>query len=203
MHQKKSHSIKKYIYCAGLITLVGIAATAWLFRRSGMASYPDLIEEAYQETQHYLKVPGSSVVELTRTGAYGIYYVENKYDDDRKTPPALECFLTAKSTGSKTEAVPDHVETNRYEIDELGRSGVLIMSITVDRPDTYTFACDYREGSGRRENTVALSPNYLWEFIKVAGKVSLPILGGISILCGSFLLALLVVVIGVVQLARS
>ncbi len=201
MHLKGSQSHKKYIYIAGLITLVGLAAAAWLFRRSGLASYPNLIKEAYQETQHYLEVPGSSVVELTRTGAYGIYYEQTISDDERKALPALECSLTTKSTGSKIEAVPDYVKTNRYASDDLGRSGVLIMSITVNKPDAYTFACDFQGDHGDQEITVSLGPNYLWEFFKVVGKISLPVAGGVGIICSSILIAFIFATIGVIKRA--
>jgi hypothetical protein len=72
------------------------------------------------------------------------------------------------------------------------------MSLTVDQPGSYTFACHYQDGRGEPEIRVALGPNYFWEFLRVVWKISLPLLGGSSVLCGSFLLALLLLVIGFV-----
>ena len=93
------------------------------------------------------------------------------------------------------KAAPDYVETNRYETKRQDRIGVLIMSLTVDEPDTYTFACRYRNGGERPQITVALGPNYVWEFLRVAGKGGLGLLGAMTATCGSMLFGLVIVVI--------
>jgi hypothetical protein len=190
-----------YYGIAGLIVLVGIFSTVYLFKRSGIATYPVLIADAYDEEQHHLKVPGSKDVKLVRTGAYGIYYENNLIDTHEEVLPAIDCSLTSKSTGVKIEAVPDYVETNRYWSNDQNRNGVLIMSITVDKPDRYRFACHYQDGSTRPEISVALGPNYFWEFLRVAWKISLPTLGVMSTFCGSLLLALLFVIVVAIKRA--
>jgi len=116
-------------------------------------------------------------------------------DDRVKIPSAIDCFQTSQSTGEEIEAVSDYVETNRYWSKYQGGTWVLIMSVTVEKPDTYTFACGYQDGSLEPEVTVALGPNYFWEFMRIAWKISLPILGGIGMLCGSVLMALSIVVV--------
>ncbi len=198
---KKQSPSRWYYGIAGLIVLAGILSTVYLFKSSGIAMYPVLIADAYDEEQHHLKVPGSKEVKLIRTGAYGIYYENSLVDTHKQIPPAIDCSLISNSTGFKIEAVPDYVETNRYWLKDQTGFGVLVMSITVDQPDTYTVSCDYQDGSTRPEISVALGPNYFWEFLRVAWKISLPTLGGMSTLCGSLLLALLFVIVVAIKRA--
>ena len=97
------------------------------------------------------------------------------------------------------KATPDYVETNRYWSRNQGGTGVLIMSITVIEPDTYTFACHYQDGSTEPEIAVALGPNYFWEFLKVAGKISLSLFGAMTTLCGSILIGLIIAIVVAVK----
>ena len=198
MMKDKKQPLSRWFYgISVLVILFGTLISAWIFV-SGIAMYPALIGDAYREDQHHLRVPGSKDVKLARTGAYGVYYeysLVSSAADHSKMPPAIDCSLTSKSTGAEIEAVPDYVETNRYWSKDRRGTGVLIKSITVGQSDTYTFSCNYQDGSIKPEITVALGPNYVWEFLSVAGKVSLSLLGGISILFGSILVALIVVVV--------
>jgi len=91
--------------------------------------------------------------------------------------------------------VPDYVETNRYWSKDEDGLGVLVMSFTVGEPGIYAFACAYAEDSTHPEITVALGPNYFWEFLRVLGKIALPVLGSISVFFGAALLATLLLVI--------
>jgi hypothetical protein len=187
---------------AGLVLLAGLLISALLIKQSGASRYPDLIADTYQETQHYLTVPGATQVALTRTGAYGIYYqhslVAAAEDPRIEIPPAIDCSLTSRSTGAKIEAVPDYVATNRYVSQDQGELGVLIMSLTVDQPGAYTFACDVQAGSSQPEIVVALGPNYMWEFLGLAWQIALPLLGGAGVVCGSLGLVALLLIAGVV-----
>jgi len=69
------------------------------------------------------------------------------------------------------------------------------MSITVKKPDTYTFTCQHKDGRTNPEAVVALGPNYVWEFFKVVGKISFSLLGGMTVFFGSLLLAVGIVVV--------
>jgi hypothetical protein len=179
-----------------LVIVLGLMLSAWIWIGSGFWKVPAMFEQAFSEEQHHLNVPGAKEVTLTRTGAYGIYYV---YDlgpyrvEKPQVPLAIDCSLTSKSTGAVTQAVPDYVETNRYE--DKDRMGVLIMSLTVDKPDNYIFACRYQTDMHEPETTVALSPNYAWELLRMVGKIGLPLLAGAITMCGSILLALLIVIV--------
>ena len=197
----KQKNLRSWLFgFAVLILLAGILISAVLFKHSGAAMYPSLIADAYREAQHHLTVPGAREVKLTRTGTYGIYFghspVTAAVDPRTKIPPAIDCSLTSQSSGAKIEAVPDYVETNRYWSKDRGGMRVLIMSLTVEKPDTYTFACDYQDGSPEPEIVVALGPNYFWEFLRLAWKMGIPLLGGIGVLSGSILLAGLLFIAG-------
>lgn len=177
--KKKTQTLHRWLFSfAGLIILVGLLLAALLFKQTHLHQYPALIAAAYQATQHHLMVPGEMDVKLTRASAYGIYF---EYDPtssiypDVKTPPVLDCTLTSKTKGTVIEAVPDYVKTNRYTSRDL-HAGVLIMSLTVNQPGTYTFACNYQDGRTEPEIRVALGPNYCWEFLRVTWKISLPFL---------------------------
>jgi hypothetical protein len=187
-----------YAIPAGIL-LIGLAISALLFNRARFNKYPALISDAYREPQHRLNVPGSMEVELTRHGAYGIYYETSLLSasaaSPSEMPPAIECSLTSKSTGTQIQAVPDFVESNRYWSKDKFGYGVLIMSITVDAPGAYTFSCQRQEHDEIEEIVVALGPNYVWEFLRVAGAIGLPFLGGISALCGSLLVGLIAAVV--------
>ena len=201
--KEKQPSPGRWAYAIPVLVIVlGLMLSAWILIGAGFWKYPAMIEKAFSEEQHHLSVPGAKDVTLTRTGAYGIYYV---YDlgpyrvEKPQVPPAIDCSLTSKSTGAITQAVPDYVETNRYGAEDQDRMWVLIMSLTVDKPDNYTFACRYQNDMHAPATTVALGPNYAWEFLRVAWKISLPLLGGTITFCGSVLLALLIVIVVVVK----
>jgi hypothetical protein len=198
MNENKKHSRWWLFGIPVLIVIGGVLVSILLFRSSGIGTYPALIADAYREEQHHLNVPGSVDVKLTRTGAYGIYYEHSLADSiylDIGVPPVIDCSLTSKSTGTEVVAVPDYVTTNRYRSNDL-HTGILIMSITVDQPDCYTFICNYQDGSKGPEISVAIGPNYYWEFIRIAWKIGLPFFGGVSLLCGSLLTALIIFLAG-------
>lgn len=192
--------VKWFYGLAILVFMLGLLISAWIFTNSGVTKFPEMISNAYSEEQYRLNVPGSKDVQLTRTGAYGIYYEYNQAtvpENQPNIPPAIDCMLTSKSTGIELEAAPDYIETNRYWQKEGDNTGVLIMSVTVHEPDTYQFACQYQNGYKGPEITVALGPNYIWEFLGSVWKAGLPLLGGICILCGSVLVALTGLIAGV------
>jgi hypothetical protein len=199
MLEKRGQPSRWFYGIAILVILFGALISVWYLVDRGIGNYPAMITDAYDEEQHHLSVPGSVDVNLVRKGVYSIYYEINPrsavVNYPNIMPPAIECSLVSKSTGAKTQAAPDYVETNRYWSKDQDRLGVLIMSLTVDEPDTYTFACNYEDGRSEPNILVALGPNYVWEFLKVAGKISLSLFGATAIFCGSSLMALIIVII--------
>jgi len=195
----KQKNLHRWLFVLSLlIVLLGLLISGLVIK--GKKSYPTFISDVYQEQQHHMMVPGKTTVQLNRRGAYGIYYVYDLMslsNSSHDIPPEISCMLTSDALETKIEAVPDYVETNRYQLQN-NYAGVLIMSLTVNKPGTYTLACDYNDGGTEPEIMVALGPNYFWEFIRVVWKIGFPVLGGGSILCGSILLSFLFLVIGIV-----
>jgi hypothetical protein len=203
MNERRRSLNRWLIALAATALLAGLGLSAWLVGRSEIESYPTLIADAYREEQHHLRVPGSQEIRLTRTGAYGIYYesslVSSIQPPDGELPPPIECTLASTATGTVIRAVPDYVETNRYWSQERGGLGVLIMSVTVDRPGTYTFACDYRDGRSEPAIDVALGPNYFWQFLHLTARIALPLLGAIAVCAGSLLLGFTLIIVVVIR----
>ena len=205
--KEKKQNPSRWLYGIAILPIIfGTLVCAWILKISGIGMYPAMIADAYSEDQHHLAVPGSKDIKLTRTGAYGIYYEYSLVSasvDPPPLPPEIDCYLTSKSTGVEMEAAPDYVETNRYWSKDRERTGVLIMSITVNEPDTYTFACRYQDGTREPEIVVALGPNYIWEFLSIAGSTVMSTVAGLGVLFGSGGVALIVVIVIAVKRQRS
>jgi len=199
MKKKNEMSVRWLLGLAVVVFLSGILISTLLVKGAGMRHYPTMIADAYREKQHRLTVPGSKEVQLLRTGAYGLYYESSRVAASAegyfKMPPEIQCTLTSTSSGETIQGVPDYVETNRYWSKDKDGLGVLVMSLTVDEPGTYALACAYADDSTQPEITVALGPNYFWEFLRISGKIALPLLGSVSVFFGAALLATLLLVI--------
>ena len=198
MKEKKQLPSRWFYGIAVLIIIFGTLISAWIMKDAGLGMYPAMIGDAYSENQHQLSIPGSKDIKLTRTGAYGIYYVYNMSSsstDYQNMPPAIDCSLTSKSTGKEIKAAPDFVKTNRYWSKNQADTGVLIMSITVNEPNTYKFACQYQDDSTAPEIDVALGPNYIWEFIRVAGKIGFSLIGAMTTICVSTFIGVIIIII--------
>lgn len=192
---------QRLFLAAAILFIVGSFISMVLIKCSNLNKYPSMISDAYNDPQYKLTLPGQKEVILLRTGAYGIYYeyslVSASAESYTTLPPDIQCSLLAYDTGVIINAVPDYVETNQYWSKDEGGIGVLVMSITVDEPGAYTFECGYNNGETEPEITIALGPNYVWEFFKVLRKIGLPLLGSILIGCLSFCIPFVLMIIGV------
>jgi hypothetical protein len=170
-----------------------------LLYKSGLRDYPSLIAEAYKGPLQRLEIPGDADLELSRKGAYGVYYEGDRDSDvDLELPPILNCSLTLKRTGEDIPLVPDYVPTNRYATKD-GRTGVLIYSTTVTDPGLHTLSCDYPDGRVGPQLVLALGPNYFWEFLRVVWNLGGQVLGGAGVFCGSILLSMGIALVALVR----
>lgn len=174
-----------------------------------LSSFPKMLKERINlDNLTQVIMPSSVDLTFSKSGGYGVYYEYyshfngRKYDTGKR-PPSLECNLTSKNTGAKVRAVPDYVETNTYSTKDRGRVGVLIMSITIQDPGTYSFACDYLSGKTQPEIVLSVGPNFMWEFFKISWKVGRPILSGMVILFCAVFCSMIVLLFIVVNRARS
>ncbi|MGD8487727.1 MAG: hypothetical protein PVJ23_03685 [Anaerolineae bacterium] len=145
-------------------------------------------------------VPGSKVITFEKSGAYAVYYEYRSVVDgviyaSSKTPPAMVCTLTSRTTGDVVGVVPDYVPTNTYSTKDRERVGVLIRSITVDQPGAYAFSCRYADGRSQPEIVMAVGPNFVWEFFGIAAGTLVTVAAGSATLLGSGILALVMVIV--------
>jgi len=193
-------SKNRYLWgIAALVLIFGCLTAALLFYKSGIGDYPSLIAEAYKSPLQKIEVPGEMDLVLSRKGAYGVYYEghQGAYVH-AEWAPTLDCILTSKRTGEDVPLVPDYVPTNRY-VTKGGRTGVLIYSTTVENPGLHTLSCDYPNGGMGPQLVLAIGPNYVWEFLRVAWNLGGPVLGGVGIICGSIILSIGIALVALVR----
>ncbi len=181
-----------YVFAGLALTLACLLAMGVVYQQ--IPNLPGALEQQLNiDELTQLVVPGSIDITFARPGAYGVYYEYRSVVNDvkyetGKHPLTLVCNLTSKATGARIDAAPDFVETNTYRSKDLQRVGVLLMSISIDDPGIYSFACQHGDDRARPKIVVSVGPNFMWEFFNIFAKV-----GG-SILCGmaSLLLTLFV-----------
>ncbi len=175
---------RRWVYAfAGLaLTLVCLLTTVVVYQR--FPNLPGALEEQLDiDELTQLVVPGSIDIDFANPGAYGVYYeyrsvVNDVQYDTGKQPPSLVCNLTSKTNDARIAAVPDFVENNTYQSRDRERIGVLLMSIAINHPGSYTLTCRHADESTRPNIVVAVGPNLVWEMFNIFAKV------GSSMLCG-------------------
>ncbi|MGD8815423.1 MAG: hypothetical protein PVI78_13200 [Anaerolineales bacterium] len=188
MKRQSSRNSRWLYIAAALVLVLGCFGSAMLIIPA-LSSYPSLIAEAYHDQLQKAEIPGEADLYFERKGAYCIYYEghEGAYIH-AEWPPTLECSLTSESTGDVISLVPDYVPTNRYSTHD-GRVGVLIYSTTIDEPGLHSLSCDYPDERVGPKLTLAIGPNYFYEFLHVVWILGADLLRGAGILCGSFVLS--------------
>ena len=153
-------------------------------------------------------VPGAQEITFAKSGAYAVYYeyrsvVDGVVYTSNKTSPALTCALTSQATGDEVGVVPDYVRTNTYSSKDRDRVGVLIRSITIDEPGTYTFSCRYTDGRSQPQVVLAVGPNFVWEFFGIAARTVVTAAAGLAVLFGSGVVAAVVVIVIAIKRRQS
>ena len=80
---------------------------------------------------------------------------------------------------------------------------MLIRSITIDEPGTYTFSCRYSDGRSEPEVVLAVGPNFVWEFFGIAARSGVALVAGLVALLSSGLVAMGIVTVIAVKRHRS
>jgi hypothetical protein len=188
---------------AFLILMLGCLAAAILII-STLSTYPSLIADAYKGPLQKVEIPGEADLELSRKGAYAVYYERHKASYiHAEWPPTLDCSLTSKMTGKNIFLVPDYVPSNQYSTKDGDQVGVLIYSTTVEDPGLHTLSCDYADGRVNPKLVLAIGPNYIFEFLRLAWNLGCSILAGVGVLCGSGVLAGVIAIAVFLQARRT
>jgi hypothetical protein len=197
-----------YYALAALVPLIGCLLAAvsiyqWFPRLPGTLDARMDLDNLAQ-----VVVPGSRDIPFPDAGAYAVYYehhslVDGRVFDSPKTPPALDCGLTSEAEGSEIVVVPDYVKTNAYSTRGQERVGVLIGSITVDRPGMYTFSCRHADGSPEPEVVVAVGPNFVLEFFSIAARALAGAVGALAVVGVSAGVAAVIAIVIAVRRHRS
>lgn len=196
MNKKMVKNPRWWYFFAALVLALGCLIAAMLFNKSGLGDYPSFIAEAYKDPLQKVEVPGAVNLELSRKGAYAVYYEEDGSSDSvAEQPPNLDCQLTSKMTDKDIPLVLDYVPTNRYETKD-NRVGVLIYSTTVEDPGLHRLSCGYPDGRVSPKLILAIGPNYFFEFLRVAWNLGGSVLGGVGVLCASSTLAAVIAIVG-------
>ena len=160
------------------------------------------------DTMTQVVMPGSEEIIFAESGAHAVYYEYRSVVDgvayaSSEKPPALACTLTSRATGAEVGLVPDYVRTNAYATKGRERVGVLIQSVTINRPGAYTFTCRYADGRSKPQVVLAVGPNFVWEFFGIAARTALTLGAGLAVLLGSILVAVLVALAVFLRRRRS
>lgn len=142
-------------------------------------------------------VPGSKEIHFSKKGAYAVYYEYRSVVNGvgyltSKTPPVLECDLRSKTSGESASLAPDYVEGNVYSTKDYERAGVLMMSISMDKPGAYEFSCRYPDGSTKPKVVLAVGPNIVWEFFSAVARPLAALLGGLVVFGGLSVVAMII-----------
>jgi len=199
----------RWFYMLAFLPLILGCLLIYLLDYQSITNFPTTVKESYSlDNLTQVVVPSSVDISFSKPGAYGVYYeyhsVVNgvKYDTG-KGPPALECNLTSKKSGTKVSAVPDFVESNVYHTKDQERIGVLIMSITIPDPGIYNLFCQYSDGKNQPDIVVAVGPNFVWEFFRISAELGRSICSGIAVIFFAVLVSIIVAVIITIKRDQS
>ncbi len=189
---------------AALIPIIACGMATTLVYRN-FPKLPGALETVGIKNLTQVVVPGSAEIFFPKAGAYAVYHEYRSEIDGvkyvgAKYPPSLNCQLKSKATGADIALAPDYVEGNTYSTQNQERVGVLIKSMSIEKPGVYVFACQYSNDRTSPEIVLAVGPNIIWEFFNLAAK---PLA---AIACGAlvFMVALgtSTLIVGLVALKR-
>jgi hypothetical protein len=75
------------------------------------------------------------------------------------------------------------------------RVGMMMRTISIDRPGAYSFSCQYPDNSSTPRIVLAVGPNFVWEFFNLAAKPAAAVVGGLLVFLGVSLISTIMVII--------
>jgi hypothetical protein len=130
--------------------------------------YQPQISEIHQNPSQQYEFPGEVVIDLTRKGAYAIYYIKNKKSSSlQEWPQSMQCQLVNMKTGNSITLVPDYIPSDRLCSYTGECTGRLVYSTTVNHPGMHRFSCNYEKENTGQKFILAIGPNYVFEFFRL------------------------------------
>jgi hypothetical protein len=143
-------------------------------------------------------VPGQGELALQEPGSYEIYYEYRTTVGDRvfmtgEELPELECHLVAKGTNAKVALAAASASTS-YELGS--HAGKSLFGFDIRRPGTYILSAAYPRGRLGPDIVLAVGR-------ETAGGVLAGIFGSLAALFGSFVTALIIVIVTALKRSKA
>ena len=191
----------RWYYLVALLIPFCACFGAGMFVVLSIPNLPGALEGMGINDLTQVRVPGSAEILFPKAGGYAVYYEYRSLLNGEKFaggpyPPEIDCRLSSRSTGEEVEISSNFVEGNTYSTRNEERVGVLIKSITIQKPGSYIFSCHYPDGETSPKIVLAVGPNIVWEFFNVALKpISAIMVGSLAFISASAISLLIVVVV--------
>ncbi len=146
-------------------------------------------------THSFVRViaPGTTTVQLTKTGTYTIFYeyksqVDGQNFSTGETPPNLLVSIKSVETGS---AVDIHSSSSSSSYSIGSRSGVAVLNFNIDNPGAYEVTTRYSGGSTGQEVVLAIGHGFAQDLV---GGIA-TIFGSVGIFCGATIVAIVLTIV--------
>jgi len=138
----------RWYYLVALLIPFCACFGAGMFVVLSIPNLPGALEGMGINDLTQVRVPGSAEILFPKAGGYAVYYEYRSLLNGEKFaggpyPPEIDCRLSSRSTGEEVEISSNFVEGNTYSTRNEERVGVLIKSITIQKPGSYVFSCHY------------------------------------------------------------
>ncbi len=192
---------------AALLPMLACLGTAFVIYQK-VPKLPGALEKTGIHNLTQVVVPGSADIYFPNAGAYAVYYEYRSALDGVsyiRDPalPSLDCRLNPKATGAEVYLASPDAKGDIYATQNQERVGRLMSSISIDKPGSYVFSCEYSHGRTRPEIVLAVGPNIIWEFFNLAAKPVAALVCGAAVFSGALGISALIVGFVAYQRHRS
>ena len=203
----KQKPTRWFYVLAALLPMLACLGTAFVVYQK-VPKLPGALEKTGVQNLTQVVVPGSAEIYFPKAGAYAVYYeyrsvIEGVSYVRDESLPSLDCRLKSKATEVDIELAAPDVKGDIYTTRNPERVGRLMSSISIDKPGSYIFSCEYAYGRTRPEIVLAVGPNIIWEFFNLAAKPVAALFCGAVVFSGALGISALIVGFVAYQRHRS
>lgn len=202
MSERKLKPTRWYYIAAILMPIFACVGTMF-FVQQAIPDLPGALDAVGIQNLTTVVIPGTKNINFPKAGAYAVYYeyrsvINGVNYAKTQHPPNLICQLNSKTTGEDIELARNYIEGNIYTTQNGERAGVHFLSITIEKPGLYTFACQYPNGNPQPKIVLSVGPNIIWEFFNIAVKPIGAVLSGtLMFICACGVSILIVAIVAV------